>query len=103
MGYCASMSQCSFRVNTEHTGRVIKKLEDCGYIAELDDDGNIVGLDFAGDKLAYDEDKMFEQIAPYVESDSFIEMLGEDGTRWRQVFKDGKCREIKASVAWPNE
>jgi len=103
MGYCASMYKSSFHVKTEYTGRVIKKLENYGYTAELDDDGNIIRLDFNRDKIAYDEDTMFQAIAPYVEDGSFIEMAGEDGDRWRWVFKDGKCKEVRAKVTWSDE
>ena len=103
MGYCASMSKCSFYVKSEFTGRVIKKLEAKGYIAELDDDGNIIDLEFHGDKLAYDEDQMFQAVAPYVKSGSYIEMDGEDGSRWRWKFQDGKWKEVMAKLTWPDE
>ena len=103
MGYYASKSRSSLHVRTENAGRVLKKLENYGYLAELDDEGNIIDLNFNGDKLAYDEDTMFQAIAPYVEDGNFIEMVGEDGDRWRWVFKDGKCKEVRAEVTWPDE
>ena len=103
MGYCASMSKSSFHVRRKYTGIVIKKLENYGYTAELDDDGNIICLYFNGDKIAHDEDTMFQAIAPYVEDGSFIEMAGENGDRWRWVFKDGRCEEFRPKVTWPDE
>jgi hypothetical protein len=39
-------------------------------------------------------------IAPYVEENSYIEMVGEDGDRWRWVFKNGKCEEKYPEVIW---
>ena len=102
MGYCASMVSCKFSVKTENFGRVHKKLERHGYTPETDDEGNVTGLDFRGDKLSYDEGKMFAEIAPYVEDGSYIEMQGEDGAAWRWVFNKGKAREIKATITWPD-
>ena len=61
--------------------------------------GNVTGISFHGDKMGEDY-QMFQSIAPYVRSGSFIEMIGEDGEQWRWVFKDGKCREIIAKVSW---
>jgi hypothetical protein len=103
MGYCADMVSCKFYVKTEHFGKVYKKLEDYGYAPETDDDSNVTGLDFVGDKVAYDEDEMFEEIAPFVEDGSFIEMSGEDGARWRWVFSSGTVREVRAKVVWDDE
>ena len=103
MGYCASMSKSNFHVKTENTGRVIAKIQRFGYIPKLDNDGNIVEIDFEGERLGHDEDVMFNAIAPYVEDGSFIEMVGEDGDRWRWVFKNGECKEIKAKMTWNDE
>lgn len=101
MGYCIEITNSSFSVKTENLGRVLKPLENHGYSLEIDDDGNVTGIDFMGEKMSYCEDEMFKKIAPFVENGSFIEMRGEDGSMWRWVFKDGKCREIKAKTIWP--
>ena len=103
MGYCADMVSCKFSVKTEYLGRIYKDLENYGYVPITDNDGNVTDLDFAGDKLAYDEDEMFEKIAPYVDDGSFIEMSGEDGAQWRWVFSGGKVREVKAKIIWDEE
>jgi len=59
----------------------------------------ILNIEFMAEKLG-DEEKLFNAIAPFVEPDSYIEMLGEDGTAWRWIF-DGKtcktCKEKKAT------
>ena len=103
MGYSAIVREHSFYVKPENTGRVLKKLENYGYEAEVDDDGSIIGVDFIAHKLAHDEDTMFQAIAPYVKDGSYIEMGGEDGDLWRWIFKDGTCKEIHAIITWPDE
>ena len=103
MGYCVDMESCKFHVKTEHFGKVYKKLEEYGYAPKIDDDGNVVDLDFVGDKIAYDEEVMFKKIATYVEDGSYIEMSGEDGARWRWVFSSGTVKEVRAKVVWDDE
>lgn len=103
MGYCIEMVSCKFHVKSENFGKVYKNLENYGYIPETDDDGNVIDLDFAGDKLLYDEETMFKKIAPVVEDGSFIEMRGEDGAMWRWVFSGGTVREVKAKIVWDEE
>jgi hypothetical protein len=103
MGYCADLVDKNFFVPAEYAGKVMKKMNDYGYSVELDDDGNIIDADFPGDKLVYGEKEMFQAIAPYVKDGSFLEMFGEDGSRWRQVFKNGTCKEIVAKTVWPDE
>lgn len=66
---------------------------------DYDDAGDISQIQFAGEKLGQD-DVLFNAIAPFVKNNSFIEMEGEDGTRWRWVFKNGKCIEKQAKVSW---
>ena len=100
MGYCASMNSSTFRVKTENTARILSKMTRFGYEPEMDDDGNIVGVEFVGEKISYSEDTMFDAIAPYVEDGSFIEMTGEDGCMWRWVFKNGTCKEQRATITW---
>lgn len=65
----------------------------------FDDNGNISGISFAGDKLV-NELFFLEIIAPFVTEGSFIEILGEDGERWRWVFKDAKCITVEAIIIW---
>jgi hypothetical protein len=31
---------------------------------------------------------------------SYIEMYGEDGDKWRWIFKNGKCEEVYPKVIW---
>lgn len=98
MGYCMSMNDSKFFVSTENVGRVLSVMQHQPYELKFDDDGNIVDISFYGDKLG-DEPRVFQKIAPYVKDGSYIEMEGEDNDIWRWVFKDSKCREVKAEVS----
>ena len=66
---------------------------------EMQKDGSVDGIYFSGDKSG-DDIQLFEAIAPYVESGSYIEMSGEDGTIWRWKFEEGKCTENEATLDW---
>lgn len=66
---------------------------------ELDADGNIVGLDFTGEKLG-DDMELFKALAPYVERGSFIRMSGEDGELWRWFFDGTSCVEQTPTVSF---
>ena len=70
------------------------------YQPKLDAQGNITGVEFTGEKSGACHE-LFKMIAPAVQSGSFIEMLGEDGAKWRWVFDGTTCEEIQAMVNWP--
>lgn len=69
------------------------------YCPENDDNDNIVGLYFEGEKLG-DETALWKALAPFVKSGSYIQMHGEDGSMWRWCFDDGKFEEKSARVVW---
>jgi len=70
-------------------------------IANYDNCGNIINLEYdAPDKKLGDECIWMDAIAPFIESGSFIEILGEDGEMWRWVFNDGKMKEIYPKISW---
>ncbi len=102
MSYCTSMSKSKFFVSSKYTGLVLAKMKNYPYHFDLDDTGNIVGIKFKGIKLS-DEFAKFQSIACYVKDGSFIEISGEEGAKWRWIFKDNQCREIKAQISWSNE
>lgn len=102
MGYCISMNSSKFYVPTEYTGLVYAKTEGWPYDFELDGLGNIVRIEYLGEKLG-DDLEMFQKIAPYVREGSFLEMRGEDGEQWRWIFRGGKCEEVRAKVSWEEE
>jgi len=67
----------------------------------LDDNDNVDDIDFIGEKIG-DDLILFETIAPYIEKDSYIEMYGEDGCRWRWIFDGEECKEIYPETIWGN-
>lgn len=73
------------------------------WLWEVDEDsiGDISDIRFGGEKIG-DEIHLFNAIAPYVESGSFIEMEGEDGVIWRWFFKDGRMEEQEGTVVFPD-
>lgn len=97
MGYSMTMNGSTFFVSSENSGRVLAAMQHQPYDLKLDDDGNITGISFCGEKLG-DELMVFQRIAPYVRDGSFIEMEGMDNETWRWIFTNGKCREVKAKV-----
>lgn len=59
----------------------------------------ISGIQFVGEKLG-SENLIWDTIAPFVTSGSFLEFLGEDGARWRVIFTNGAWKELEAKVVW---
>lgn len=63
------------------------------------DNGDIDGLYFQGEKSGQDE-YLFLAIAPYVKDGSYIAMRGEDGDIWRWYFDGQTCIEQTGKVIW---
>ena len=74
-------------------------MEACSWPVEHDADGNISSIRFDGEK-AGDDKRLFETLAEFVDDGGFIEMYGEDGSRWRWIFSGGNVREQAAKVSW---
>lgn len=55
------------------------------------------------DTLGYDDLIVLKTIASFVESGSYIEMLGSGGEKWRWLFKNGDCMEEKALILYPSD
>ena len=70
-----------------------------GWECETDIDGNIIDLWFKEEKIN-NEYEIFNLLAPYVEEECFIEMIGEDDSRWRWVFNGEICMEKNATIVW---
>lgn len=69
------------------------------YETYFNDGNDVYEIDyFSGEKLG-DEFNIFPILAPYI-SDGYIEMVGEDGDKWRWVFKDDKCNAKFPTVSW---
>ena len=61
--------------------------------------GDIVYLDFTGEKMAEEED-MFRAIAPWIEPGCFVEISGEEDARWRWVFNGKTMYETNCVMDW---
>lgn len=59
----------------------------------------IADITFTGEKWG-DDNIVFDAIAPFVRAGSYIEMLGEDGERWRWVFDGSDWRQVNAKTVW---
>ena len=66
---------------------------------KTDAKGNVVSINFEGEKLG-DDNILFNAIATYVRSGSYIEMIGEDGAMWRWVFKNKAFKEVHSRIVW---
>jgi len=84
----------------ERTGRLDQWLEHCDWLAELDDDYNLVGLGRERETLAGNEDAMFGVLAPFIDDGALVEFLGEDGKRWRYVFNGKTVAVQKGKTNW---
>jgi hypothetical protein len=78
----------------------LEEVFDCfGWDTFNDSNGNIVGLDYDGNKIG-SEETLFGVLAPFIESESYIQMRGEDGTLWRWCFDGHEISEVTATVTW---
>ena len=108
MGYYINMRDQKFFVPAEHAATVINMTRDdrdefaFDYEFTFDDENNIDGIEFVGEKLL-EEYKVFKKIAPYVKDGSFIEMAGEDSAIWRWVFHNGTCDEVAPKISWEQD
>ena len=68
---------------------------------EVDDDEDVVGICFEGEKLG-DDKHFLEAIAPFVRDGSWIEIDGEDDERWRWCFVGGEVRTTTPTITWPD-
>lgn len=119
MGYHAELTDSKFFISGEDKFKAYKALKaalnlkgvrcleealECfGFFSETDAEDNIYDINYDCDKLGFNEEAMFECIAPFVKSGSFLEMCGEDGEHWRWVFSDGKFKTIRAKITWDDD
>lgn len=122
MGYCIYMMDYSLHIKKENfiaaldavktafpkneEIQLFTELEDvmsefC-YVPEYNENGDICGFDFDGEKLR-DDEIFWSSLAPYVEDGSYIEMEGEDFNRWRWSFRNGECRTIEPTLIWEDK
>jgi len=96
-------SQNDFHWVRGHEFSKAKDLEEVfdtwGWQLKIDEEGNAIDVSMLCEKLGA-ELKLFEALAPYVKSASYIEMCGEDGATWRYTFNNGKCKEVYAKMSF---
>jgi hypothetical protein len=128
MGYCIELLDSEFEIKGEHFEKLKKAFKELDKYNKLawvpinfssntlkevfsslrykvkfsvddEDDECISGIAFTGEK-AGDDNLIWDTIAPFVTSGSFLEFLGEDGDRWRVIFVNGTWKELQAKVSW---
>lgn len=128
MGYCIQLLDSKFEIKKEHFKKLkkaFKKLDENHKLAWVEkgfshdtlsnvfdslrypvqfsqDESNnecISSIEFSGEKLGND-DFIWDTIAPFVTSGSYLEFLGEEGEMWRVIFKDGKWEEKSPQINW---
>lgn len=72
------------------------------WIVDVTKNGDIDGIEFNGEKLG-DDEFLFSTIAPYVEDGSYIQMRGEDGSRWRWYWINGNLLEDNVKTFWDSD
>lgn len=128
MGYCIRQVDCKFLMKKENQeaafNAVKEQMDDNGYhwisrgwkkglrdiqavlecwlySPKLDDEtGDIVDLWFNCEKMG-DEKELFKVIAPFVEKGSYLEICGEDGSKWRWIFNGKTCKTVYAEESYP--
>ncbi len=65
--------------------------------------GDWTDLRFTGDKLLAEHHLILAALARFIRPDSFLEMQGEDGQRWRWVFNGHTCIMEFPRITWPSD
>ena len=128
MGYCISVDSENFSFNKNKSNEILKSVKEavenqqitkCRWtnansllysdnITELFDemrfevfekDQDRYGIDFFGEKYDGCEEQFFKAIAPHI-NDGYLEYIGEDGDKWRYIFKNGECKEVYPKIIW---
>jgi hypothetical protein len=63
-------------------------------------DNNYFYIQFNGEKYSGDEKEVLNAISPFVKDGSYIEMIGEEGERWRWIFHKNGVEEKYAKIVW---
>jgi len=115
MGYYIDMVSHNFFIKNENKQKAFKAAFDAGFtegesLCELfknhqdftcvdeKDDGFTI-LEMERTKI-WDQKDFFDVIAPFVENQSFIEMIGEDYKMFRYVFDGEACIIVYPTITW---
>ncbi len=63
--------------------------------------GDVVGIWFDGDRFCDYDEQAFRFIAPWVDVDSYIAMIGEDNAVWAWCFDGQNCNTVSGSITIP--
>jgi len=87
---------------TEHLDTFEEAMSDFGYDPEYDEDGNIDGFEFIGEKLRNDRE-FWDTVVPYVEEGCYLEVEGDDLEIWRWKFRNGKVIVQYPTFLWDDD
>jgi hypothetical protein len=90
----------NFFIAARHSQAAAQILADSGFEIETDENGNIVNFYIDGEGI-YDDETLFQELAPYMHSGSYIEFCNEMGDIWRRVFDGESVDCVYAVVVWP--
>lgn len=127
MGYCVEISESTVSFNKENIDKLMAKVKkdfkegkiegrwihaksviNSDGIEEFFDElrlaifeeGDTYKIDYlSGEKLDGCELDLYTSMAEFT-NDGYIEYLGEDGEKWRYVFKNSKCEEVYPKLSW---
>lgn len=127
MGYCVSVDSDNFSFKKKNGNKILNEVKNGIRNKEITEDrwishssilnsktveelfeelrfdikveDGIYSIDFYGEKFGGYEKSVFDVIAKYVE-DGYLEYIGEDGEKWRYIFKNGECKETYPKVVW---
>ena len=77
-------------------------MEEWRWELEYDDNGDVDAIQFTGEKIG-DDLLLFQAIAPFVEAGSYIEMQGEDLSKWKWSFDGTTCTEMLPSDSYEDD
>jgi len=86
------------RWQKEYARSLIEILSFNGFEAEVNDEGDIVDVNFGDDLNLYHVDDFLRDLAPYVEDGSYLRFLTEYDTSDRYEFLDGRLIATSVEV-----
>jgi ABC-type bacteriocin/lantibiotic exporter with double-glycine peptidase domain len=127
MGYCIELKESTLVIRKEFVDDIIKSIKEfaktqysltwvyindilnaeniedifseIGYELEKNENGDYEIDYFSGEKLG-DDLKILNSFAKFIEDGQYIEMIGECGCRWRWVFDNGVCKEVRCKISY---
>jgi len=77
----------------------IKVMEELGYAIYDDIDNDAYKIDYMCNEKLGDDDNIFRVLASFI-SNGYIELINDDGCRWRYVFNEGEMKEVYPKIIW---